>query len=315
MTKPMLAEDFVQEKLVFPIGAQPKIDGVRGLNMLGRFTGRSLKAHKNKYTTAFYSKSCLIGMDGELAANHECHPDLCRITSSAVGTIAGEPYTLWWLFDYVTVETRKLGYQERYNKLIERVRELYHIDNEVWQHLRVVPMQICNNLEELLAYEEKCLLEGYEGVCIRRLDGAHKEGRSTVREGGLLRIKRFIEEEAIVTEIFEGEENCNEAQINELGKQFRSSHQSNMVPNGQVGSLTGKLLKDIFDPITKVKLLSEGQEITISPGNMPHDMRKHYFMHKDELLQHVVKFKFFPKGIKDKPRFPTFISVRSKEDM
>ena len=162
--KPMLAEDFKEGKLRFPLGAQPKIDGVRGLNMLGSLTGRSLKSHKNKFTLAFYSHSCLVGLDGELAAQHECHPDLCRITSSAVGTISGEPYTLWWLFDYVTVETRKLGYQERYNKLIERVRELYHIDNDVWQHLRVVPMQVCYNLQELLEYEEKCLTEGYEGV-------------------------------------------------------------------------------------------------------------------------------------------------------
>lgn len=313
--KPMLAEDFVEEKLSFPLGAQPKIDGVRGLNMLGRLTGRSLKAHKNKYTTAFYSKSCLMGMDGELAANHECHPDLCRITSSAVGTIAGEPYTLWWLFDYVTVETRKLPYKDRYAALIERVRELYHIDNTVWQHLRVVPMRICNNLEELLACEEEWLQMGYEGVCIRDLDGMHKEGRSTVREGGLLRIKRFIEEEALVTQVLEGEENCNDPQINELGRQFRSSHKSNMVPNGQVGSLRATLLKDILDPVTKVKLLDKGQEITISPGNMPHDKRKHYFENQSELLNHVVKFKFFPKGLKDKPRFPTFITIRSTEDM
>lgn len=313
--KPMLAEDFEEEKLVFPLGAQPKIDGVRGLNMLGRLTGRSLKAHKNKYTTSFYSKSCLIGMDGELAANHECHPDLCRITSSAVGTIAGEPYTLWWLFDYVTVETRKLGYQERYDKLIERVRELYHIDNVIWQHLRVVPMKVCHNLQELLDYEEWCLTQGYEGVCIRRLDGAHKEGRSTVREGGLLRIKRFIESEALVTQVIEGEENGNEAQTNELGKTFRSSHKENMIPNGQVGRMIATLLDDIHDPITKVKLLSKGQEITISPGNMPHDRRKHYFLNQHELLHHVVKFKFFPKGLKDKPRFPTFVTIRSKEDM
>ena len=88
-----------------------------------------------------------------------------------------------------------------------------------------------------------------------------------------------------------------------------------MLPNGQVGSLRGTLLADIYDPITKVKLLEKGQEITISPGNMSHDMRKHYWLRPEELLQHVVKFKFFPKGLKDKPRFPTFVCIRSKEDM
>jgi hypothetical protein len=153
--RPMLAEDYVEDKLVFPLGAQPKIDGVRGLNMLGKLTGRSLKPHKNKYSTSFYSHSSLIGLDGELAANSEVHPDLCRLTSSALGTIEGQPYTIWWLFDYITPQTISLGYQDRYNYLIEKIRELYHTNNLVWQHLRLIPMVICNSLEELLEQDDK----------------------------------------------------------------------------------------------------------------------------------------------------------------
>ena len=81
--KPMLATDADLDKLPSaPYIIQPKIDGVRGLNMYGELTGRSLKKHRNKYTTSFYSHSSLIGLDGELAAERETHPDLCRITSS-----------------------------------------------------------------------------------------------------------------------------------------------------------------------------------------------------------------------------------------
>ena len=311
--KPMLAEDFDESKLIFPLIAQPKIDGVRGLNMLGTLTGRSLKTHKNVYTTKFYSQSCLIGFDGELAANSETHPDLCRITSSALGTIAGEPFTLWWLFDYVTVETKNLPYRERYKRMVTRYSELSQTHPELWSHLRVVPCCECKDLDALLKFEDWCLEQGYEGVCTRHPDKPHKQGRSTVREGGLLRIKRFIEEEALVVEVVEGQENCNVAQINELGKTFRSSHQENMVPNGQVGSLGCKLLRDIklTDGST---VLYQGQRITVSPGNMDHQMRKHYFRNQNEILDHIIKFKFFPKGLKDKPRFPTFVSIRSPED-
>ena len=53
--KPLLAVNYDESKLVFPLGVQPKIDGVRGLTTEGHLTGRSLKKHKNKYTTAFYS--------------------------------------------------------------------------------------------------------------------------------------------------------------------------------------------------------------------------------------------------------------------
>ena len=63
--KAMLATDYEEAKLRFPVLAQPKIDGVRGVNFFGTLTGRSLKQHRNKYTTKFYSHSCLAGMDGE----------------------------------------------------------------------------------------------------------------------------------------------------------------------------------------------------------------------------------------------------------
>lgn len=313
--RPMLAEDYVEEKLVFPLGAQPKIDGVRGLNMLGKLTGRSLKAHKNRYTTAFYSHSSLIGLDGELAANSEIHPDLCRLTSSALGTIEGQPYTLWWLFDYITPQTILLGYQERYNLLVEKVRELYHTNNLAWQHLRIVPMVICNSLEELLEQDDKWLEMGYEGTCIRKLDGLHKQGRSTVREMGLLRIKRFIESEALVMSIEEGETNNNEAQINELGKTFRSSHKENKVPDGMIGALICKALQDVKDAHSGRLLIEEGQEIKVSPGNMTHDFRTHYFKNQGQIIGKVIKYKFFPKGIKDKPRFPTFQTFRIESDL
>lgn len=314
--KAMLATDYEEAKLRFPVLAQPKIDGVRGVNFFGTLTGRSLKQHRNKYTTKFYSHSCLVGLDGELAANHECHPDLCRLTSSALGTIEGEPFTLWWLFDYVTPQTIKLPYQERYAALIERIRELHHLNNAVWQHLRLVPSVLCNNMEELLACDTKWLEEGYEGTIIRDPNGSYKQGRSTVREMGLLRIKRFIESEAIIMDIVEGETNLNEAQINELGRTFRTSHKEGKVPNGLVGSMICKQLGDVFDPQNPdIKILEDGQEITVSPGSMTEEEKKFYFENKGRIIGRITKYKFFPKGMKDKPRFPNHQSFRMESDL
>jgi DNA ligase-1 len=180
-------------------------------------------------------------------------------------------------------------------------------------HAKVVPMEICENLEQLLYWDAKWLELGYEGTIIRRLNAAHKEGRSTVLQGQLLRIKRFIEAEATVLAIEEGNANENEAQTNELGHTFRTSHQDNKVPNGLVANLQCSILEDIH--YDGGLLFSAGQVITVSPGNMDHDMRKHYFENQSEIVQHVIKFKFFPKGIKNKPRFPTYVCHRSAEDM
>ena len=55
--KPMLASDFEEGRAQFPLFAQPKVDGVRAMNMTGTLTGRSLKKFKNKFVTKLLSHS------------------------------------------------------------------------------------------------------------------------------------------------------------------------------------------------------------------------------------------------------------------
>lgn len=309
--KPLLATNYDESKLVFPLGAQPKIDGVRGLTTEGHLTGRSLKKHKNKYTTAFYSIPEYAHLDGEIAAQEETHPDLCRLTSSALSTIKGEPFTYWHVFDCLRKEVVAAPYVERHKYLVQLIA--YEQSMSRCTNAKVVPMAICETLGDLLRLDEQWLEIGYEGTIIRGLNAPHKEGRSTVNQGQLLRIKRFIEAEALVLAIEEGNANENEAQTNELGRTFRTSHQENKVPNGHVGNMQCRVLADVeWDGSVVIKA---DQIITVSPGNMDHSMRKHYFDNPSELVSHVIKFKFFPKGIKDKPRFPTYVCHRSAEDM
>jgi len=311
--KPMLASDVDFTKLKFPIGVQPKIDGVRALNMLGRFTGRSLKSFKNLHLTQQFSLSALLGFDGELAAERETHPNLCRITSSATGTIKGEPYVIWWLFDYATVLSAHLPYRERLELLRQEVDGLRRLNHPIHHHLRIVPTVICHTVEELEATDAHFLSQGYEGTITRDMDAPHKAGRSTPTEGGLGRIKRFVDFEFTVDELIEGEENLNEAQINELGQTFRSSHQENKVANGMVGAMLGTVLADVvYDG--KV-LFAKGQQVRVGAGCMSHIERRAYFGNPSTIIGHIGKAKFFPKGIKDKPRFPTFQSLRNSEDM
>src|SRR5690606_28483163 len=51
---------------------------------------------------------------------------------------------------------------------------------------------------DVLDYESTCLARGYEGVMLRDPDGPYKFGRSTLREGTLLKLKRFEDAEAVV---------------------------------------------------------------------------------------------------------------------
>lgn len=309
--KPMLAEDYDESKIRFPVIAMPKIDGVRGLNFTGKLTGRSLKTHANKHVTSLFSHDAFIGFDGEFAAEHDCHPDLCRLTTSAMSRIEGEPFVLWWVFDHIVEKTRTLTYE---NRLFYRDRQYEQLiataDPALAQavsQVRLVPWVKCHTLEELLHWDSKWLDDGYEGTIIRDPEGKHKDGRSTVREGGYLRIKRFVDGEAEVIELFEGQTNNNEATLNELGQTERSTHQENMVPNGMLGAMNVRVVKDIKDLSGKL-LFPKGHVVKVSPGKMNHDDRTRYLKNTSELIGRIIKFQCFPKGVKDKPRFPTFQS-------
>lgn len=311
--KPMLASDWDEDKVEFPCILQPKIDGVRSLNTTGVLSGRSLKQHANTYTTAFFSRPEYQWIDGEMAAQHECHPELCRLTSSALSTIEGQPFILWWAFDYLHPEAINRPYIQRLTMLHLHVESLHR--QGLAQHLRAIPYVIVNDMEELLQWDNHWLEMGYEGSIKRAINGKHKQGRSTVREGGLLRIKRFLDFEFVVTRVTEGQRNMNPAEINELGNTFRSTHQENMVPNGMVGNLIGNLLADVVDPQTGKVLHHKDEEVTVSAGCMPHDERALNFREQHRILGRIGKGKLFPKGVKDKPRFATFQSWRSPEDM
>jgi DNA ligase-1 len=314
MTKPYLACDADLDKQKFPVILMPKIDGVRALALDGPLTGRSLKRFPNVFVNRCFDRFEYNGFDGELALKGmSTHPDLCRGTTSVTSSKDKTNALDWWLFDYLTPESRSLPYIDRLALRDIRYNELK--DKGLADNLRLVPWIIAKTKEEVLAMDDLWLSEGYEGSIMRALDLPHKEGRSTVREGGYLRIKGFMEANAMVNEITEGNKNGNVAQKNELGKTFRTSHQENMIPNGMLGNMLCTLMEDVFDAHSKKLLLKKGDKITVSPGNMTEKEALDFWQNPGKIVEKVIKFKFFPKGIKTKPRFPTWVCIRDDYDL
>ena len=125
----------------------------------------------------------------------------------------------------------------------------------------------------------------------------------------------WADAEMLVTGITEGTKNSNAAKTNSLGRTERSSAAAGLIPNGQVGSIQGTLLKDFIDPISGKKLFSKGLPITVGSGEMSVAQATHYFEHPEEIVGHIVKFKHMTHGVKDVPRFGTYVSHRLAEDM
>lgn len=280
--RPMLAGTVTApEKLRFPMLATPKIDGIRCLVLGGKALTRSLKPVPNRYIQRLAS-TLPEGLDGEL---------LCgdfNSTQSAVMSEDGEPDFIYLVFDQIGPG----GYSYRVDGLLR-------LSLPGWC-FRLMPVAI-EDRYALDDYEAKCLAGGYEGVMLRAPGGPYKFGRSTEKEGYLLKLKRFEDSEAVVVGFEEQMRNGNEATTNALGLTERSSHKANLVPAGVLGTL---LVRDIYT----------GVEFGVSTG-MTAAQRADLWARRDTLLGQVVKYKHQPHGAKEAPRLPVFLGFRDWRDM
>lgn len=309
--KPMKATDADLSKVRFPCVVMPKIDGVRGMVVDGIAMSRTLKPIRNNFTREFFSDERLTGFDGEMIAERPNHPRLVNLTTSATSGHDGKPFIQWWLFD--DFSEPGLSYLSRLERAESRLLALNKVTAKYDVRICMMPYLVCKDMDELLAYESDLLDKGYEGIIIRDPVGTYKYGRSTIREGGYLRVKRYVEELFVVTSVECAMENTNVATVNELGRTARSSAQAGMIPKEMIGKIHGKWLKDV--EWNGQVLFKKDEAVLMGPGNMTHDERAYYWRNQHEFINKVGKCKTFPIGVKDKPRFPLFQTLVNEDDI
>jgi DNA ligase-1 len=285
--KPLLAGNFDETKAKFPYIASPKIDGIRFLMVNGVAVSRTFKPIRNNYIQRVLSETLTDGIDGEITVG-----DTFQSSSSGVMSIEGEPDFKVWLFDYVDPD------QEDILPYYLRILNFPTFPN-TWQYKLLAGVTV-NNQEELDSYEIICLEGGYEGVMLRDPFGTYKFGRSTVRDNILLKVKRFLDDEAVLIDIEEKMHNENEVQKDAFGRTKRSSSISGLVGANTAGTL-----------IVKNK---EGQVFGVGSGLIDL-MRNEIWNNKNEYIGKLVKYKYFPQGVKDLPRHPVFLGFRYSDDL
>lgn len=284
--KPMLAVNIEIEAVRFPCYASAKIDGVRGVVVNGQIVSRSLKPIPNVHVTKLFSHDWLNGYDGELVVGASTATDVYRKTNSAVSRHDGTPKITFYVFDnYLAHGT----FEQRLPTLRGGAGVV------------ILDQRLINNTEQLLAFEAQQLTLGYEGLILRNPKGGYKYGRSTAKEQGMIKIKRFQDSEAVILEVLEEYENTNAKSTNELGNSKRSSHQAGMKPKGRAGAL-------------RVREMNTGVEFSIGTG-MNADDRAFFWLHREAVIGKIVKYKSFLIGVKDAPRFPVYLGGRGAWDM
>ena len=280
--KPLLATKADYGKIQYPVLATPKLDGIRCLMVDGVAMSRSMKPIPNDYVR--HQLEDLHGLDGELMVNGDFNE-----VQSGIMKKSGKPDFTFHVFDSFTAEG---GYGTR-------------VDNLFWgeEHPRTKlldPIQI-NTEEQLDAYLEKCLAKGYEGVMIRDPNGKYKHGRSTVKEGILLKIKKFFDDEAILVDVIEKMHNANDLDQDEFGYAKRRSCKENLVPCGTAGSLV---------------LNWNGIEFRVGFGpGITDAIKQDIWDRREELKGEITKFSYQELSKDGVPRFGKMLEFRHEDDL
>jgi DNA ligase-1 len=258
----------------------------------------SLKPISNHHVQRQLDHPGLVGCDGELIASERFNE-----TSSAFASFGGEPAFAFHIFDLF--DRPKESFDSRLLSLF--LRKLPKIDDNT--ELRKHPQFEINSADHLTRFLEEKLPSDAEGAITRDPSGAYKFGRSTARQQWMLKIKPFVDAEAMVVGVEELMHNENDPEMSQLGLQKRSSHKDGKVPSGKLGALVcQQLVRDIYDPGG----YASGVAFRIGTGFTEAE-RHMLWAQRKGLYGRIVKFKYIKKGSVDLPRHPVFLGFRAED--
>jgi DNA ligase-1 len=292
MFKPMKSSPVNLATLRYPVYASPKLDGIRCVVRDGKLWSNSNKLIPNVNVQAKFKH--LEGCDGELIAGEPNTEGVWNHTMSIVSSKNKSANNVsFYVFD--SVLSPDLAYDLRYKSLL--LASLNSREQDRAQD--VLYQKLIHNEEQLLAYEEYSLAEGYEGIMLRSPSAPYKYGRSTANEQYLLKMKRFQDDEAIVVGFTEKLHNLNPAEVNELGHLHRSSAVDGKVPAGTLGSIQAKFK----DQIINIR------------GSITDEEALRIWNNQAAYLGKSCKFKHMPYGAKDTVRQGIFLGWRDDFDL
>lgn len=302
--KPMLAASASNEeieKIQYPKLASPKLDGIRAIVIDKVVYSRSMKPIRNKAVQEMFGNHFYHGFDGELVLGDPTDPKCFNNSTALMGENLREdvkhlPIT-FYVFDICPVREpfEKMEASRRHDNLLD------FVDCHKPQNLKIVPQVLVFNDAQMREFEQQCLEEGYEGIMLKDPTGLYKQGRSTLKQGLLTKVKRFSDSEAVVIGFEEKLKNIAEREISELGYSKTTKKKDDFIPTDTLGAL-------------KVRDLETGMEFSIGSG-FDDAQRKSIWEHKDTLLGKIVKYKHFSVGALEAPRFPTYLGFRDADDL
>ena len=283
------------DSVILPVFGSVKLDGIRCLIVEDFPMSRELKPIPNASVCSVLSGKGYEYFDGELVVEGELDKSF-NLTTSGVMSRDGNPNFVFWVFDTFDPEWKDKPYRDRYEYLKSR----FNTDTNLKFNPRVklLPQFIITDLEELKNFEEACVSFGHEGMMVRNPNGKYKFGQSTLKEGWLLKVKRFRDTEGTIIGFEEQTKNLNETKVSNLGYKSRSTSKAGKVGAGTMGKMFLSGVKEFPD-----------QVIVLGTGFTAKE-RQDFWDNQNLYLGVQVKFKYQEVGTMDKPRFLSYLGIR-----
>jgi len=290
--KPMLAVEANLDSLEYPMYADYKWDGIRAMVIDGVVYSRSMKPIRSKQVQELFGKEEYNGIDGELVVGDPFAKEVFQRTTSSVMSEKKPDAVKFYVFDFW--DKPRLAFEDR-RVLVESFMQRYG-----WDKPFCSPKpKLCNSKDDILEMLNEIELLGGEGLILRKPDSGYKYGRSTSKQGWLLKVKFFVDDEFEVVGFEERMHNTNEAKTNELGRTQRSTAKDGLVPMNTLGSL----------------ILKYGDTVFKCGTGFDDALRKEIWDNKEKYLGKLAKIRYMIVGQKELPRVPSFKGFRDKDDL
>lgn len=309
--KLMLAASEIPDHDQIPFGVgmdfSLKYDGVRNAVIDRNAYSRKMELWPNELVQAWTYKhgSLLEGFDGELIVGPPNATDVFHRTMSGITKADANPDFKFYVFDLWNCDEDA---QTRANVLKQRIK---YLPQSAKDRIVLVEQRRVKDYTTLHSMYMGAIYTNYEGLIGRRSDGLYKNGRSTIKEGLLLKFKEFADSEIQITGIQQGKTNQNEKERDALGHAKRSTKKAGKVEVETIGTFLG-IDVNPESPFYKM-------QVKVGPGNYDKAtlaaMWAAYVKDKSTLNGKFMTYKYQIAGVKDKPRYPGARSAKGIRDV
>lgn len=283
-TKPMKGVDVENQldKLTFPKYVQPKYDGIRVLFHNRTALSSSFKPLGNEELQRIARDvPSLEGIECEyfVPSSEGGFREATSICRNADRKLDKGALHVFDKFD------QKAIYSDRMNMAVDI------LDKCGLSLFYTAPTWVVRSQEDVMNKLKQMLDYSYEGVMIKDPNGLYKQGRSTIRSQECLKLKPFVDDDAMVVGWKPEYENTNEAFLDELGRTARSSAKDGKFAKQLVGALECRCIKF---------------ESTFWVSGFTMEEKERMWTERFNLVGRTLCFKHQPCGCYDLPRHPIF---------